>query len=146
MKPLISGEKKDISVFIPYRRASSGEYEFFLQMRDEHAPIHPNMYSLFGGGIEEGESPEEAFKRETLEELQYEPVRSHYFARFENAYRIFYVFIEEVGTGFESNVTVCEGKYGSFLTPAEIEKSDSITPIAATVVEDINRYLHAGIR
>ena len=39
-----------------------------LQERDEHAPIEPNKWCLVGGGVEEGEQPEAAARRELAEE------------------------------------------------------------------------------
>lgn len=40
-----------------------------LQLRDEFAPVCPNMIATFGGGIETNESPGEALVRELHEEL-----------------------------------------------------------------------------
>lgn len=39
-----------------------------LQERDEHAPVDPDKWSLVGGGVEAGESPAAAARRELEEE------------------------------------------------------------------------------
>lgn len=39
-----------------------------LQLRDEHAPVAPNKWSLVGGHMEPGEEPEAAARRELEEE------------------------------------------------------------------------------
>ena len=40
-----------------------------LQLRDEEAERYPNIWAFFGGGVENGETPKEALKREAKEEL-----------------------------------------------------------------------------
>ena len=58
--------EKQVSVLILY-----DENRILLQHRTEDAPIFPSHWAFFGGGIERGESPEQAVARESLEELGY---------------------------------------------------------------------------
>ena len=47
--------------------------EFLLQLRSNDSKIpNPNKWSIFGGGMEEGETPEEAIKRELKEEIGFD--------------------------------------------------------------------------
>jgi 8-oxo-dGTP pyrophosphatase MutT (NUDIX family) len=39
-----------------------------LQLRDTHAPVGANQWSVPGGGLEPGEEPEAGARREVLEE------------------------------------------------------------------------------
>ena len=59
---------RDVSVFILH--TSSGH--MLLQHRTDDAFRLPGYWGFFGGGIEKGESPTEALKREIREELSYQ--------------------------------------------------------------------------
>jgi 8-oxo-dGTP diphosphatase len=59
---------RNVSVLILYDNGS----KILLQHRTTDAPTFPDYWAFFGGGIEEGESAEQAVKRESLEELGYE--------------------------------------------------------------------------
>jgi len=54
-----------------------------LQHRSKDAKVQPDYWAFFGGGIEENETPEEALKRETAEELGIEPTGFDLFKRYE---------------------------------------------------------------
>lgn len=43
--------------------------EVLLQKRDDKAPVNPNLWGLFGGSNEFGETPDETLIRELKEEL-----------------------------------------------------------------------------
>lgn len=59
--------KRDVAMLILMNK----EGKFLLQHRAEHLERWPGIWGLFGGGIEEGETPEEGFMREIREELSY---------------------------------------------------------------------------
>lgn len=55
---------------------------YLMQLRDDKPGIfYPNHWGLFGGGIEEGETPEAALYRELHEELNLVPHSIRYFTR-----------------------------------------------------------------
>lgn len=68
MEPMMK-QKRPGSVFIPYR-STSGVMEFYLQKRDMNAPVHKGIFSMFGGAIEGGETPEEGCLREAVRSLK----------------------------------------------------------------------------
>lgn len=134
--------KRETSGFVAYRAEGDG-YVFFLQKRDEHAPVHANVFSLFGGGIDEGETPKQALRREVQEELVYEPRHAVFFDRYETNRAVFHVFIEEIGSDFAEQVTVQEGEYGRFLSAQQVGDMSDVSPIAKLIIEELSEWLQA---
>jgi len=112
------GNKIKISDLIPYK-IKKGEVFVFLQKRTKDAKNYPDMFGFFGGHIEEGESPEEAFKREIKEELNFVPEHAVYFEEDEFDSQLKHTFLLEVGDDFESKITVLEGQYGKWMNEQE---------------------------
>ncbi len=139
MEPILNN-KRQIAVYLPYRK-SDDTLEFFIQKRDEKAPVHANMYSLFGGGIEQNESLEEGLLREVMEELGLRPLAPVYLMHCSTGYGDFYVFIEKVAYDFESKVTIGEGVGGDFMDTNEVLTRADVSPIARVAVEGATWYL-----
>jgi len=59
---------RNVAIIILY----DDKKRILLQHRKEDAERLPGYWGFFGGGIDEGETPEEAVRRETKEELNYE--------------------------------------------------------------------------
>lgn len=59
---------RDVAVILLYDE----EKKVLFQHRSDDAVRLPGYWAFFGGGIEKGETPQEAVKRETMEELNYE--------------------------------------------------------------------------
>lgn len=60
-------EIRRVSIIILYTK----DGKVLLQHRSPDAPRSPNNWGCFGGGIEEGETPEQAVRRECYEEIEY---------------------------------------------------------------------------
>ena len=58
---------RNVAIIILYDQ----DKKILLQHRAEDAERLPGYWAFFGGGIEAGETPEQAVKRETLEEINY---------------------------------------------------------------------------
>ncbi|MFH1427553.1 MAG: NUDIX domain-containing protein [Patescibacteria group bacterium] len=63
--------KRDVAIIILYNLKK----EILLQHRDNNMRRLPGYWAFFGGGIDKNETPEEAVKRETLEELNYQLIK-----------------------------------------------------------------------
>ena len=73
---------------------------YLMQLRDDKPGIfYPDHWGLFGGAVDPGEEPEEALRRELMEELRLEAGALRYFTRMEfdfacvgagRCYRVYY--------------------------------------------------------
>jgi 8-oxo-dGTP diphosphatase len=82
--------KRNVSALILYKADGT----MLLQHRTKDAPTFPDHWSLFGGGIEEGETPEQAVRREALEELGYQLASPRLFTVQQIADEKMHVFVE----------------------------------------------------
>ena len=141
MEPFIPTlRKRPCSSFIPYRKTADG-FEYFLQKRDQKTRVAPGMFSLFGGGIEKGETPLEGCEREVLEALTYTPKNLQYLTKFETSDVVVHSYFEKVGSDFESRVKVCEGEYGQFMTKDRIRGALDVSLLAQLAVVELERFL-----
>lgn len=121
------------ATYIPYRFGSEG-LEFFLQKRDAHAPGDPNIFSTFGGHLDQGESAHEAMLREVEEELVYRPLAVEFLGVYEVGTNTFSVYFERVDNDFESKVDVQEGEYGAFLPARTMFDRNDISELLRVVL------------
>jgi 8-oxo-dGTP diphosphatase len=100
-----------------------------LQLRDKKAPTFPNMWGLFGGALEDNETPIEGAIRETKEELgitlNKEDFQFLSTLSYEN--NQFYIFKAKLSCA--NNLTLAEGKDMKFFSREEISKLNNIIPL-----------------
>jgi 8-oxo-dGTP diphosphatase len=110
-----------------------------LQLRDDKAPYHPNVWGLPGGAVEEGETPAEAAVRELWEEASIRPsVPVRLFARQELAgegrvKNYFYAPTDAV----QADVVLGEGAAMVFVPAAEAPER----PFTPGTAEMMSRFL-----
>lgn len=101
------------------------EKKILLQHRSMDAERLPGYWAFFGGELKEGETPEDAVRRETLEELGYELIAPELMVerdfKLSNAEGHMYVYIEAF-YGDKSTLQLCEGQGGRWFKNDELDK------------------------
>lgn len=101
-----------------------------FQLRDNKENIpHPNKWSLFGGGIKRGESPEQAILREIYEELSFKLDKKRLqllikkISKNEERY-VFYYQLKDSEKSFKLK----EGQSYSFISPYRLLLRKNVVP------------------
>jgi 8-oxo-dGTP diphosphatase len=110
--------KRLISILIPYRM-DGDKFLVFLQKRSKDAKRLPDFFGFFGGGAENGETPEQALIREMMEEINFVPSGYIYLGVYEFPRSVKSIYYLEVGDEFEKQIEVKEGEYGRYFTENE---------------------------
>lgn len=93
-----------------------------LQHRDDKPEIDsPGKWSLFGGGVDVGESPEAAMIREIEEEIAYRVKRFRPLIVFTGNRTEFHVYLSEITASIDE-LTLLEGQGFAFFEPQEALK------------------------
>ncbi|CAN1210990.1 NUDIX hydrolase [Tumidithrix helvetica PCC 7403] len=106
---------------------------FLMQLRDDIPTIiHPGCWSMFGGHVEAGETPEFAMQRELFEEIGYAPPKLELVGCYPTAIAKRYVFFAELSVGLEA-LELHEGWDMDLLTIEDVARGDRYSKKAKQV-------------
>lgn len=104
--------------------------KFLMQLRDNIPTIlYPGLWGLFGGHIEQGETPEIAVEREILEEIGYKITNPHKFGLYSDDRIVRHVFYTPLVVSID-RLVLGEGWDFGLLTTAQIRAGAAYSPIA----------------
>ncbi len=96
--------------------------QVLLQQRDDNPAIrYPGHWSLFGGTIEERETPAEAVAREVREEIAFELRNFGLFREFVQNNKREFAFVGELTAGLDE-LTLSEGQGMNFFDPSQLRE------------------------
>jgi 8-oxo-dGTP pyrophosphatase MutT (NUDIX family) len=121
-------DRKQVAIAILYR-----DGKFLMQLRDDIPGIaYPGHWAFFGGHIEPDEAPEDALKRELLEEIGYVPASPSFFTYYADNNVLRHVYHAPLTVEL-NQLILGEGWDMGLLTPAEIRAGERYSEIAGQV-------------
>jgi 8-oxo-dGTP diphosphatase len=123
--------------------------ELLLYLRDNKPGIpFPLHWDLFGGHVEEGETPEEALMREVKEELGFELKEYGFFRKYEclegDAYpNVKYIYSGRINIPIE-DITLYEGDHARYFSAEEIRDLRFANILKEIVLDYLNSKLPAS--
>lgn len=145
----MSANSKRVEVAIAILHSSE---RFLMQLRDNIPGIfYPGYWGFFGGHIDSGETPEEAVKRELLEEIGYTPPWVSKFGCYSDSQVLRHVFHAPLTVELD-RLVLNEGWDMGLLTPEEIragscysQKADQVRPLGPPHRQILLDFLDRGI-
>lgn len=145
----MSASSKRVEVAIAILHSSE---RFLMQLRDNIPGIfYPGYWGFFGGHIDSGETPEEAVKRELLEEIGYTPPWVSKFGCYSDSQVLRHVFHAPLTVELD-RLVLNEGWDMGLLTPQEIragscysQKADQVRPLGPPHRQILLDFLDRGI-
>ncbi len=124
-----------------------GEFLFYLRDNRPGIPF-PRHWDLFGGHVEEGETPEEALVREVKEEIGYDLKEYKFFRKYEcpegDAYpNIKYIFSGRINLPV-AEITLLEGEKARYFTEEEVPDIKFANILKMIVLDYIKRRGEPG--
>ncbi len=112
----MNSKPAEVAIAILYRQD-----QFLMQLRDNIPTIiYPGYWAFFGGHLDPGETPEEAVKRELLEEIGYTPPFISPFRCYSDSEVIRHVFHAPLTVEL-NQLVLTEGWDMGLLTPEHIK-------------------------
>ncbi|MFA6415053.1 MAG: NUDIX domain-containing protein [Candidatus Paceibacterota bacterium] len=103
--------------------------KFLLQLRDDNPDIlNPNKWGFVGGGIDQGEKPEEAIERECMEEIGIIPNSLMYIGHTSDSKFRFYAYLSDQEV---EKLHLGEGQEIRFFAPHEMSELNTTPRVKA---------------